>query len=186
MENFLGDPYQNISTIEYKLSIPPSKVIGIVKEQTEILTSAQKYLPFSVKNNVKFWSKFSSNDVFRISQKWNAKGYSSSFAPWLVGRVKSDKEGCSVRIFFEMDEKVAKLNQRNFYLLVFFTIIFGLIFISSVLSGTISSKEIFGVIILSGLWFTTYEIRHVGFRLGQQEKAALTDFVEGLLKAYKI
>jgi hypothetical protein len=186
MENFLDDPYQNIGTIEYKLSIPPSKVIDIVKEQTEILTSVQRYLPFSEKNNVKFWSKFSGDDIFRVLQKWNAKGYSSSFAPWLVGWVKPAKEGCSVRIFFEMDERVTKLNQRNFYMFMFFTIIIGLIFISDVLSGTLSNKNTSGLVAIVSLWAIFYGIRKIGFHLGQQDKTALLEFIESLFVPYKV
>ena len=186
MENFIGDPYQNIDTIEYKLSIPPSKVMEIVKEKTENLTSIQRFLPFSMKNNIQFWSKFSGDDIFKILRKWNAKGYSNSFAPWLVGWVKPDKEGCSVRIFFEMDEKVSKLNQRNFYMLIFFTVIIGLIFIGDISSGKPISDILFGIILIVIFWVFTYGLRKVGFQFGQQDKTAMLEFIENLFVNYKV
>ena len=186
MENLLSDPYQNIGTIEYKLSIPPSKVLEIVKGQTENLTSVQRYLPFSMNSNAQFWSRLSGDDIFKILRKSNAKGYSNSFAPWLVGWVKPDKEGCSVRIFFEMDERVSKINQRNVYMLIFFTVIIGLIFIGNILSGKSISDILFGVILIVVFWVFMYGLRKIGFQLGQQDKTAMLEFVENLFANYKV
>jgi hypothetical protein len=186
MDNFFGDPYQNINTIEYKLSIPPSKVMEIVKEQTENLTAVQRYLPFPTKDNVQFWSRFSGDDIFKILRKSHAKGYSNSFAPWLVGWVKPDQKGCSVRLFFAMDEKVSKLNQTNFYMLVFFTVITSLILISNIYSGKLTSEAIFGVILIVIFWIFLYGLRKIGFQLGQQDRTAMIEFVENLFAKYRI
>ncbi len=186
MENFLGDPYQNIDTIEYKLSIPPSKVMEVVREKTENLTSVQRFLPFSMKSNMQFWSRFSGSDIFKILRKWNAKGYSNSFAPWLVGWVKPDKVGCSVRIFFEMDERVSKVNQRNVYMLIFFTVVIGLIFIGNILSGKPMGEILFGVIFIIIFWAFLYGLRKMGFQLGQQDKTAMIEFIENLFANYKV
>ena len=182
----MGDPYQNIVTVEYKLSIPPSKVIEIVKEQTENLTSVQRVLPFSTKSNAQFWSRISGNDLFKILRKSNAKGHSNSFAPWLVGWVKPHKEGCSVKIFFEMDERVSKLNQRNVYMLIFFTVIIGLIFIGDISSGKPISDILFGIILIVIFWVFTYGLRKVGFQFGQQDKTAMLEFIENLFVNYKV
>jgi hypothetical protein len=186
MENFLDDPDQNIGTIEYKLSIPPSKVMEIVKEKTEDLTTGQRVLPFSVKSDVQFWSRLSGDDIFKILRKSNAKGYSNSFAPWLVGWVKPDKKGCSVRLFFEMDERVTKLNQRNVYLLIFFTVIIGLIFIGNILSGKPVNDVLFGVILIFIFWVFMYGLRKVGFQLGRKDQTAMIEFVENLFANYKV
>ena len=186
MENFLGDPYQNIHTIEFKLSISPSRVMEIVKEKTENLTSAQRFLPFSMKSDVQFWSRFSGVDSFKILRKWNAKDYSNSFAPWLVGWVKPDKEGSSVKIFFEMDERVSKLSQTSFYMLIFFTAAIGLVLIDNISSGNSTNGIFCGIILVVIFWVFLYRLRRVGFQLGEQDKTVMLEFIESLFANYKV
>jgi hypothetical protein len=185
VDKALNNPY-NTAAIEYRLCIPPSKVMEIVAQQTEKLSPVQSYIPLSTKQNAQFWNKFESDDIFKIYRKWRAKGYSNSFAPWLVGWVKPGKEGSSVKIFFEMDEKVSRLERSSSYLLIFFTIIIGWLFIQNMVSDTLSNENIIGMAFISVFWFFWYGIRSYGFKLGQQDKAALLKFVEDLFAPYYV
>ena len=158
----------------------------IIAQQTEKLSPVQSYIPLSTKQNTQLWSKFESDDIFKIYRKWSAKGSSNSFAPWLVGWVKPGKEGSSVKIFFEMDEKVSRLERSSFYLLIFFTIIIVWLLVQNVVSGTLTNENIIGMVFITIFWGFWYGIRNYGFKLGQQDRVALLKFVEDLFAPYYV
>ena len=183
MMKFLGDPYRNVDTIEYKLSIPPSTVMEVMKEKTENLTPLQ----ISSNRNAQFWSRLSGNDDFRILRKPNEKGYRNSYAPWLIGCVSSDEEGCSVKIHFEMFEKFSRLDKFGTYFLIIMMVILSLIYIFQLLSPAWRIRDaLFGAMFIVFMWLGTYGRKKVDFLLGKKDIMAMLEFIENLFADYKI
>ena len=90
----MKNPYDQQS-IEYKLSIPSLKVMEIISTFAE-KRGMRALLDSSQRRYTEFWCKFNGDDIFKITRKETARGYSNSFAPWLVGWVTSDKGGARI------------------------------------------------------------------------------------------
>ncbi len=174
------DNLYNSNKVDYELSIPPTEVMELIAKNTENFDLFKQFVPLETKASVKFWGKFEDDDIFKISQKWSAKGYSNSYAPWLVGWVTPFKQGSVIRINFEIYQSVKNYDSISLFMLACFTLIMGWMFFSNLLHGSITSKDFIGlsVVIFMDLFF--YGFRRAAFKLGQQDKKALLDFTEAL------
>ena len=71
-------------------------------------------------------------------------------------------------------------------MLIFFTVIIGLIFIGDIFLGKSINDIMFGVILIVIFWVFLYGLRRFGFQLGQQDKTAMIEFIENLFANYKV
>lgn len=180
----MKNPY-NSQPFEYKLSIPPSKVMEIISTFTEerglksVFNSPQR-------KYTEFWRKLNGNDIFKITRKETARGYGNSFAPWLVGWVIPNSGGSTVKVFFDVDETVSIIIRISSYMLTFFTIVIACFFIIGAIAGNLTNERWIGLFFITGFWVFNFGLTRLGYYLGQRDTTVLTEFIERVFSSYRI
>jgi hypothetical protein len=100
--SLLDNPYAS-SNLEYILSISPKEVLDLIARNSEQSDFLSGLIP--LESNKNFWVSFEGKNIFKLSQKWIAKGYSNSLEPVLVGWVTSRNGGSLVSVNFEIQRR---------------------------------------------------------------------------------